>query len=116
VSCCQAHACVELRCKIALTGNHYYWRQLKDMKGSLNVADLDKAGFETYLRVCAFCLARVHARTGDAASISGYIGKGKALAKAFAKFAVAYADQTESDHRVLLEAIESGRVAAEMGI
>ena len=51
-----------------------------------------------------------HARTGDAASISGYVGKGKALAKAFANFAVAYADQTESDHRALgpLEAIESG--------
>ena len=82
----------------------------------LDVADLDKGGFETYLRVCATCLARAHARTGDAASISGYVGKGKALAKALANFAVAYADQTESDHQALLEAIESGRITAETGI
>jgi uncharacterized protein (DUF2252 family) len=95
------------------TGRHYYWRQLKDMKGSLDVADLDKAGFETYLKICATCLARAHARTGDAAAISGYIGKGKALSEAMADFALAYADQTEQDHRALDEAIKTGQIAAE---
>jgi uncharacterized protein (DUF2252 family) len=99
-----------------ITGVHYYWRQLKDMKGSLNVTGLDKQGFDTYLRVCAFCLARAHARTGDAAAISGYIGKGKTLAEAIADFATAYAVQTEQDHGALVEAIESGRVTAETGI
>ena len=98
------------------TGIHYYWRQLKDMKGSLNVTGLDMKGFETYLQVCASCLARAHARTGDAAAIAGYIGKGKTLAKSIADFAAAYADQTEHDHQALLEAIESGRVTAEIGI
>jgi uncharacterized protein (DUF2252 family) len=98
------------------TGTHYYWRQLKDMKGSLNVTGLDKKGFETYLQVCASCLARAHARTGDAAAIAGYIGKGKTLAKFIADFAAAYADQTEQDHQSLIEAIESGRVGADTGI
>jgi uncharacterized protein (DUF2252 family) len=98
------------------SGTHYYWRQLKDMKGSLDVADLDRKGLETYLQVCAICLARAHARTGDSASISGYIGNGKALASGFTEFAVAYADQTEKDHQALVEAIESGRVIAEEGI
>ncbi|MGB3713035.1 MAG: DUF2252 domain-containing protein [Candidatus Promineifilaceae bacterium] len=102
--------------KGAITGVHYYWRQLKDMKGSLDVTGLDEAGFETYLQVCAACLARAHARTGDAAAIAGYIGKGQTLAKAIADFADAYADQTEQDHQALVEAIESGRVAAEIGI
>jgi uncharacterized Ntn-hydrolase superfamily protein len=82
------------------------------MKGSLAVTGLDKNGFETYLRVCATCLARAHARTGDAATISGYIGKGKKLANAIADFADAYADQTVQDHQALVEAIESGRVTA----
>jgi uncharacterized protein (DUF2252 family) len=95
---------------------HYYWRQLKDMKGSLDVADLDRKGLETYLQVCGVCLARAHARTGDSASISGYVGSGKVLAKAVTEFAVAYADQTERDHQALVEAIESGRVIAERGI
>jgi uncharacterized protein (DUF2252 family) len=102
--------------KGAITGTHYYWRQLKDMKGSLDVTGLDEAGFETYLQVCAACLARAHARTGDAAAIAGYIGKGKTMAKAIDDFADAYADQTEQDHQALVEAIESGRVAAETGI
>jgi uncharacterized protein (DUF2252 family) len=102
--------------KGVITGTHYYWRQLKDMKGSLNVTGLDKNGFETYLQVCASCLARAHARTGDGAAIAGYIGKGKTLAKSIADFAAAYADQTEHDHQELVEAIESGRVTAETGI
>lgn len=102
--------------KGVITGTYYYWRQLKDMKGSLNVTGLDTKGFETYLQVCASCLARAHARTGDAAAIAGYIGKGKTLAQSIADFAAAYADQTEQDHQALVEAIESGRVKAEIGI
>jgi len=98
------------------TSHHFYWRQLKDMKGSLDVADLDEEGFETYLRVCAVCLARAHARTGEPDSISAYIGKGKVLSKAIAEFAIAYADQTNRDHQELLDAIESGRIVADVGI
>jgi uncharacterized protein (DUF2252 family) len=100
----------------ALTGTQYYWRQLKDMKGSVDVATKDEAGLETYLALCSACLARAHARTGDAAGISGYVGKKKALDKAIADFAVAYADQTERDHQGLVEAVKSGRVSAETGV
>ena len=98
--------------KSSLTGVDYYWRQLKDMKGSLEVADLDKAGFETYLKVCAVCLARAHARTGDSDAISGYTGKGNVLSEAIADFALAYADQTERDHQALVEAILAGKITA----
>jgi len=100
----------------SLTDIHYYWRQLKDMKGSVDASALDEDGFKTYVAVCAVCLARAHARAGDAAAISGYMGKGKSLGKAIADFAAAYADQTERDHQVLVEAIESGRVPAQTGI
>jgi uncharacterized protein (DUF2252 family) len=94
----------------------YYWRQLKDMKGSADVADMDEDGFNTYVSLCSWCLARAHARTGEEASIGGYIGKNDAFAEAIADFAVAYADQTERDHGALVEAIRSGRIAAETGI
>jgi uncharacterized protein (DUF2252 family) len=100
----------------SLTGTQYYWRQLKDMKGSVDVATLDEAGLETYLAVCSACLARAHARTGDAAGIAGYVGKKSTLDKAIADFAVTYADQTERDHQALVEAVTSGRLAAETGI
>ena len=102
--------------KSALTGVHYYWRQLKDMKGSVEVADLDESGLATYLGVCSVCLARAHARTSDAAKIDGYLGKNDSFDNAIVDFAVAYADQTERDYEALEKAVKSGRVAAERGI
>jgi uncharacterized protein (DUF2252 family) len=100
----------------SITGSHYYWRQLKDMKGSVDASTLDEDGFMTYVAECAMCLARAHARSGDAAAISGYMGKGKSLSEAIADFAAAYADQTERDYQALVAAIASGRVVAETGI
>ena len=99
-----------------ITGTQYYWRQLKDMKGSFDVTRLNAKGLGAYLAVCSVCLARAHARTGDAAAISGYLGSGKVFDKAISKFAVAYADQTVHDHQALVEAVESGRVVAEVGV
>ncbi|MEA3441626.1 MAG: DUF2252 domain-containing protein [Chloroflexota bacterium] len=99
-----------------LSDRNYYWRQLKDMKGSVEVAEMDYKGLRTYLGVCAWCLARAHARTGDEASISGYIGKNDTFPEAIGDFAVAYADQTERDYQALVEAVKSGRIDAQMGI
>jgi uncharacterized protein (DUF2252 family) len=93
-------------------GNDYYWRQFKDMKGSVNVAKLDEDGMKTYIELCALCLARAHARTGDASAIAGYLGKGDSFDKAVAKFAMTYADQTERDYELLVEAVDAGRLVA----
>jgi len=57
-------------------------------------------------------LARAHAKSGDAATISGYLGNGDAFDRALGTFALAYADQTQKDHAVLAKAIRSGRVQA----
>ena len=100
----------------ALSHRNYYWRQLKDMKGSADIAAMNLASLRTYLRVCAVCLARAHARTSDEVSIYGYIGKKDTFANAIADFAVAYADHTERDYQALVEAVESGRVEAQTGI
>ncbi len=102
--------------KDQITGIQYYWRQFKDMKGSFDLESLDKAGLETYLKVCSLCLARAHARTGDAACISGYIGKSDAFCEAITNFAMAYAEQTERDYQALKEAIKSGRIEAKKGL
>jgi uncharacterized protein (DUF2252 family) len=98
------------------SGNDFYWRQLKDMKGSVNVAKLDEDGLNTYIELCALCLARAHARTGDASAIAGYLGKGKSFDTAVAKFAMTYADQTEQDYQLLVEAVDAGRIVAAKGI
>jgi uncharacterized protein (DUF2252 family) len=98
------------------SGSDYYWRQLKDMKGSINVAKASEDGFMTYLEICAVCLARAHARTGEASAIAGYLGKGKSFDTAVANFAMTYADQTERDHQLLVEAVDSGQIVAAKGI
>jgi uncharacterized protein (DUF2252 family) len=102
--------------KSTLTDRNYYWRQLKDMKGSVDVSTLDEAGLGTYLAVCSLCLARAHARTGDPAAIAGYLGKSKTFDKAVSKFAEAYADQAEMDYQALVEAVDSGRIIAQKGV
>ncbi len=99
-----------------LSYRDYYWRQLKDMKGSVDVAAMDEDAFKTYVQLCSWCLARAHARTGDEAAIRAYIGKNDSFANAIADFAIAYADQTERDYQGRGEAVESGRITAETGV
>jgi predicted alpha/beta hydrolase len=86
------------------------------MKGSADVSVMDYASLKTYVGVCAWCLARAHARTGYEAKISGYIGKNDIFPQAIADFALAYADQTERDYQSLVAAVKSGRVPAQTGI
>ena len=91
----------------------FYVRQLRDWKGSVEIAELRPEGLATYGEVCAWCLARAHARSGDRIAIAGYLGSSPAFEHALADFGEAYADATEGDHRQLAEAASSGRVQAE---
>jgi uncharacterized protein (DUF2252 family) len=100
----------------ASSGHDYYWRQLRDMKGSIDVSRLDAEGFEDYVKCCSYCLALAHARSGDAAGIAGYLEDGKPFDEAIADFGVSYAEQVEEDYQELLEAIETGRIAAEKDV
>jgi uncharacterized protein (DUF2252 family) len=97
-------------------GPDYYWRQLRDMKVSPDIDAQPLRTFLAYADLCGVTLARSHARSGDAAAISGYLGKGNEFARALAHFATAYADQTDLDHAALLQAIDEGRVPAEAGV
>lgn len=94
---------------------HYFVRQMKNMKASMPIEFLTGEPFEFWAWGCGAILARAHARTGDAAKLAGYIGKGKALSATLAEFAERYGDQTEKDHAALVAAIESGRVVAVQG-
>ena len=57
-------------------------------------------------------LARAHARSGDAAMISGYMGSSETFDDAICEFAVEYADQTQRDYRAFVKAVREGRVKA----
>ncbi len=91
-------------------GRHYYLRQLRDLKMSAVIEDWDFGLLRQYARMCAIALARAHARSGDAALISGYAGSGQTLDDAIADFAVAYSDQNRADYRAFIKAIRQGRI------
>lgn len=91
-------------------GRHFYVRQLRDMKLGALVEIFSPAVMEEYAMLCGWTLARAHARTGEPAQISGYLGKSEVFDEAIAKFAAAYADQSERDHEVLKKAVRAGRV------
>jgi len=94
-------------------GRDFYWRQLKDMKGSAKVEDMSPDELVLYAGICGWALARAHARSGDREQIAAYLGKSDRFDRAVADFAVAYADQTERDHEALCAAVESGRIVAD---
>lgn len=88
----------------AIANRDYLVRQLNDHKGSIQIEDLAGAGLLEYAEMCGELLARGHARSGDACQLAGYLGNGQKFAAALAKFAHAYADQTEADWEQLKKA------------
>lgn len=97
-------------------GHDYYWRQLRDMKFSLEIETLRPYGFLTYSKLCGHVLARAHARTGDRVQLAAYLGNSQRFDEAIADFSEAYADQTERDHALLVAAVKQGRIQAEVGV
>jgi uncharacterized protein (DUF2252 family) len=93
-------------------GRQFYVRQLWDSKGSENPMEMDSNTLSHYGALCAWTLARAHARTGDAAQISGYLGASDTFDEAITQFAASYADTNERDHAELEGAIKAGRIVA----
>jgi uncharacterized protein (DUF2252 family) len=94
----------------------FYWRQLRDMKGSADVAGMGPADLLAYGRLCGTALARAHARSGDRIAIAAYLGGTDTFEHAVADFASAYATQTATDHASLGAAVAAGVVTASPGI
>lgn len=90
----------------------YYVRQLRDAKINPNVETFDRLQFDAYARACGWNLGRSHAKTGDAWTLSGYLGKNDGFDEAIAAFASAYADVAERDHTALKAAVRSGKIDA----
>jgi uncharacterized protein (DUF2252 family) len=97
-------------------GRFYYWRQLRDMKGSALVDTMSEPVLELYGSMCGWTLARAHARSGDPVAIAEYLGDDDAFDRAIADFSQRYADQNELDYQALAAAIRSGRVPAVEGV
>jgi uncharacterized protein (DUF2252 family) len=90
----------------------FYLRQLSDAKIKPVIELMKPTNLKAYAGLCGRALARAHARSGDPAVLTGYMGKSNAFEDALAEFSVAYAEQNERDHAALLNAIRSGRIEA----
>jgi hypothetical protein len=91
-------------------GRHFYFRQLKDIKISMNVESFRKAQMEIYASWCGYALALSHARSGEASLLRGYMGRSDILDQAIASFSVLYADQNEKDYNEFKKAIRDGKI------
>ena len=85
----------------------YLVRQLRDHKASIEDTDLRGNGLAEYAEVCGELLAKGHARAGDPCAIFGYVGNSPKFDRAIAKFAMAYADQTEKDYEEFKRTLRS---------
>ena len=95
---------------------HFYWRQLRDMKGSIVVEGLLPLGLTFYGRICGWTLARAHARSGDPVALAAYLGASDAFDKSITDFSQRYADQNDQDYEDFVKAIKSGRLQAVEGV
>ncbi|MFJ3230170.1 DUF2252 domain-containing protein [Streptomyces sp. NPDC086787] len=97
-------------------GRAFYWRQLRDMKGSADIAGITVSGLREYAGLCGATLARAHARSGDRVAIAAYLGAADVFDHAVADFARNYAEQSAADHTALGAAITAGVVPAAPGV
>jgi len=93
-----------------------YWRQLRDMKGSIDVEAMKPMGLEFYARQCGWTLARAHARSGDPVAIAAYLGKSDTFDRSITDFSERYADQNDRDFKAFADAVSSGRLQATEGV
>jgi len=99
-------------CEAPGTGRQYYVRQLWDVKGQGDLLAMGRSELTSYGALCAWALARAHARTADAVPIAAYLGRSDRFDRAIADYSAACARTNEADHRALLDAIGSGRIEA----
>src|SRR5262245_31565547 len=99
-----------------LGDRYFYWRQLRDMKGSANIEAMKPPALTFYAEICGWALARAHARTGDPVAIAAYLGKSDTFDRAITAFAKAYADQNEQDYARFTKAISADRIRSIDGV
>jgi Uncharacterized protein conserved in bacteria (DUF2252) len=95
---------------------HFYWRQLRDMKGSADPELMRPVGLTFYARTCGWTLARAHARSGDPVAIGEYLGGSDAFDQSITDFSERYADQNERDYQEFVNEVRSGRLEALEGV
>lgn len=99
-----------------LQGHDYYVRQLRDMKGTVDLEGFDLQDLTEYSGLCAYVLARAHARSADASLIAGFLEGAVGFDEGVARFAQQYAAVNQQDMQALLKAEAEGKLKVERGV
>ena len=105
-----------IRLDATFDGRDYYFRQFRDMKGSVDLEKLTPNQFASYGALCGAVLARGHAQSPDAMVVTAYLGRSSRFDEAVTTWAHSYADQIERDYDEFERAVRSGRLPAEEGV
>ena len=95
---------------------NFYWRQLRDMKGSAVIEAMEPVTLNFYAGLCGWTLARAHARSGDPIAMAEYLGASDAFDQSITDFSERYADQNERDYQAFVDAVKTGRLEAVEGV
>lgn len=82
----------------------YYSRQFHDMKGGIEIEELDDGPFVTYAQSCAAVIARAHSQSVTSGEVAGYIGNGRVIGQALLAWARAYAEVSLADYAAFVAA------------
>lgn len=88
----------------------FYWRQFRDMKGSIDLTQLDVAQLTGVAQICAALLARSHSQSPVVHEVAALCAEHPELDDAFAEFARKYADIVDHDFAQLKQAATDGIV------
>ena len=96
-------------------GRFFYWRQLRDMKGSTDIESMGLRPSRS-TRACAVDARRAHARSGDPIAIAAYLGKKDAFDRSITDFSGGTQTKTSQDYQAFTKAISTGRLTAIEGV
>lgn len=89
---------------------HFYVRQLRDMKVSVDLEDMDDIYLYEYAESCGMALAHAQGKAGNPDILMGYLGAGQLMTKVFQDYALAYANRNADDYALFMHAVKTGKI------
>lgn len=89
---------------------HFHVRQLRDMKISVDLADMDDDYFYEYAESCGLALAHAHAKAGNADVLMGYLGEGSTIVEVLQQYATQYAERNLKDYQQFMDAVADAKI------
>ena len=91
-------------------GQHFHVRQLRDMKISVDLTDMDDEYFHEYAESCGLALAHAHAKAGNADVLMGYLGEGNTMVEVLQEYATQSMERNLNDYQHFMNEIADGRI------